>query len=138
MTDAVAIDVDKTVIEVSVSEQNFGVSVDSDDNIAISVSNEPKLVSVNQDNVQVVTAGIQGAPGISEDEIMYAKRVDFVTDVLTYRGEAPVGTLDTEASWRIRKIIFDAGDGDDIEETWADGNAQFDNIWDDRAGLSYS
>ena len=53
-----------------------------------------------------------------------------------YRGTANPGTLTSAASWRIERITI-ATDGD-VTIVHADGNDNFDNIWDNRAGLSYS
>lgn len=80
--------------------------------------------------------GPAGSPGTSEDDIMYSKRVDFVTDTELYRGEATTGSSENSAVWRIRKLVI-AIDGD-VTETWASGNANFDKVWADRASLSYS
>lgn len=55
---------------------------------------------------------------------------------LAYLGHAYPGTAGSVAQWRIQKLVF-GGDGD-VTITWADGNANFDNIWDDRASLSYT
>jgi len=55
---------------------------------------------------------------------------------ITYAGDATPGELTANAVWRIRQISQFA-DGD-ISVLWADGNSNFDNIWDDRLGLSYS
>lgn len=72
---------------------------------------------------------------ISEDDIMYSKRVDFISDVLLYRGEASVGSNTTSPVWRIRKIIF-AVDGD-VQEIWAEGSADFNKIWDNKDSYNY-
>lgn len=74
---------------------------------------------------------------IPEEDIMFSKRIDFVNDNILYRGEAPVGTLDTTPLWRIRKIIFDDGDGDDVKESWADGSESFTKIWTNRLNYNY-
>jgi len=66
-----------------------------------------------------------------------ATRVDFITDNLLYRGEAPAGTADAASGWRIRKITIGAVDGDVIE-TWADGNSNYDNVWDNRLSYTYT
>ena len=68
--------------------------------------------------------------------MVYSKRIDFVNDSVLYRGEASVGTLESAAAWRIRKIVL-ALDGD-VTETWASGTALFDKIWSDRATYNYS
>ncbi len=82
--------------------------------------------------------GPQGPPGPSggEEDVPYAKQTDFVTDDLIYRGEAAVGSLTSASAWRIRKLVI--GVDGDVSETWADGNANFDNVWDNRLSLSYS
>lgn len=72
------------------------------------------------------------------EEEMFAQQVDFVTNDLIYRAEAVPGTATSAASWRIRKIDIDNASKGDIATTWADGNDNFDNVWDDRAILSYS
>lgn len=77
------------------------------------------------------------AGGLSEgDEIVYSKRVDFINDNDLYKGEAAVGSLESNAVWRIRKITL-SSDGD-VTETWAAGTSDFDKIWANRLSLSYS
>lgn len=51
-----------------------------------------------------------------------------------YLGKAFPGSDSGDAKWQIKKI--DESDGTVI--TWADGDSDFDNIWDDRESLSYS
>jgi len=53
----------------------------------------------------------------------------------TYIGEAEPGSLFANPVWRIKRIVED---GPDSVITWADGNSDFDNIWNDRLSLSYS
>ena len=60
--------------------------------------------------------------------------VDSVTDTTFYLGKAAPGTATNSASWQIIKIDESAG----TVTTWADGNIDFDNVWDDRQSLSYS
>ena len=68
----------------------------------------------------------------------YALRYDQDADPPTaaYLGQAVPGTATSAASWRIQKLTF-GGDGD-VTSQWADGDANFNNVWDDRASLSYS
>ena len=75
-------------------------------------------------------------PASGEEDMVYSKRIDFVSDAELYRGEAAVGSTETAASWRIRKIVL-AGDGD-VTETWASGTANFDKQWSLRATYTYS
>lgn len=61
---------------------------------------------------------------------------DAATPTFAYLGKAQVGSLTSAAVWQIQKLEF--GLDGDVTITWADGNAAFDNIWDNRVFLSYS
>ena len=65
-----------------------------------------------------------------------ARRRDWNDDLtVCYEGWAEPGSLNSAPVWRIRKTTFV---GDDSTEQWADGNDNYDNIWDSRASLTYS
>ena len=64
-----------------------------------------------------------------------ALRLDDVGSGVTYLGYASPGVATTAASWQIKKMTET---GDDLAIEWADGDALFDNIWDNRLSLSYS
>jgi len=104
------------------------VEVNTSSNVDISTNATPTTLEVG-------IIGPQGRPGTPEDEIMYSKRVDFIDDSTLYRGEAVPGSSESESVWRIRKITIAADN--DVVETWAGGNDNFDKAWVDRAGLSY-
>jgi len=53
-----------------------------------------------------------------------------------YIGYAQPGTAQAAAGWCIKKLSYDVNGVTDIQ--FANGEAKFINIWDDRAGLSYS
>jgi len=59
---------------------------------------------------------------------------------IIYKGEAAAGSVTSVAVWRMSRITVttDVGGNDDLATEWADGNTNFDNIWDNRASLSYS
>jgi len=54
-----------------------------------------------------------------------------------YIGVAAPGTATTAGAWQIKNLTYDGG-GNLISLKWADGDDQFNNIWDNRAALSYS
>ncbi len=62
-----------------------------------------------------------------------ASRLETVGSV-TYVGVAVVGSLASDNVWQIKKIDETSG----VVITWADGNSDFDNVWDNRASLTYS
>lgn len=53
----------------------------------------------------------------------------------TYLGYATAGTVTSSATWAIKRIIET---GNDAVITWADGDKDYNNIWDNRLSLSYS
>ena len=71
---------------------------------------------------------------ISFGGFKFALRLDTVGDV-DYVGEATIGSTTSAAVWRIKKVDNTGGD---LILQWADGNASFDNIWDNRLSLTYS
>jgi len=69
---------------------------------------------------------------ISFGGFKYTLRLATVGEV-DYVGEAAIGTATSAASWRIKKVDSTTG----IIIQWA-GTGVFDQVWDNRASLSYS
>lgn len=68
----------------------------------------------------------------------YTFALDYDADGnLIYAGKVAIGTAKTAAVWQIKKITYDAN-GNLTDITWADGNKNFDNVWNDRTTLTYS
>ena len=61
--------------------------------------------------------------------------IDEASATVTYVGVAAPNALTSVAVWRIQKIVVS---GTVTSILWADGNNKFDNIWDDRASLTYN
>lgn len=57
-----------------------------------------------------------------------------VSGTTTYIGEAAIGSAQSSAVWRAKKIDESSG----MILTWADGNDSFDNVATDLSALSYS
>lgn len=86
----------------------------------------PKSVQVYQQ----VTAGSGGSRKMDYETI-----VDEANDTTTYVGYAKPGYADTsQANWKIKRIRIS---GTETIIEFADSNADFDNVWDDRASLDY-
>lgn len=62
-------------------------------------------------------------------------RLDEVSSTLFYVGEAAFNQAETSPVWRIKRIQTV---GSVMKVEWANGNDAFQNIWSDRASLSYS
>lgn len=63
-------------------------------------------------------------------------RVDVVDSGTTYVGKAQIGAAEASAVWQIFRML--TGSDGDVTIQWADGDGEFDNIWANRATLSYS
>ena len=84
--------------------------------------------ATTDDRTTVIKPGSEGA--LIVEKIHYAERVDdYTTPNVTYVGKAATGSLTNAAVWQIRKIDVTTG----MVLTWADGDALFNNIWDNRA-----
>lgn len=62
-------------------------------------------------------------------------RVDEVSSTLTYVGDAAIGVSESSAAWRIKRLQTT---GSVLKIMWADGNEFYDNVWADRASLTYT
>jgi vacuolar-type H+-ATPase subunit I/STV1 len=78
-----------------------------------------------------------GGTTVTDEEMPFAKRIDFITDNELYKAEAPVGSLETSPVWRIRKVTIASVDND-VSETWASGNSNYDKVWTNRLSYTYS
>jgi hypothetical protein len=62
------------------------------------------------------------------------QRIDESNPSEIYNGYATAGALTGDPVWAIERV---SRRGDVISYTWADGNENFDNVWDDRLTLNY-
>ena len=65
-----------------------------------------------------------------------AVRWDYASSTTRYQGHASPGTATSVAAWRIKRLTLDSQARHTITE-FADSNGNYDNIWDNRATLSY-
>jgi hypothetical protein len=68
--------------------------------------------------------------------IAYTKRVDTASATVSYIGEAQAGSSESDPVWRIQKSI--SNPEGDINIFFAYGSSKFNQVWADRASLSYS
>ena len=60
--------------------------------------------------------------------------LDEASATVSYIGEAAPASSTSAAVWRIRKLDTTSG----VNLLYADGNTRFDNVWDNRASLTYT
>jgi hypothetical protein len=65
-----------------------------------------------------------------------AIRVDVASSTVTYVGNAKDGSATSDPVWKIKRLTSTAGGN--LVVDYANGNASYLNIWDNRASLSYS
>ena len=68
------------------------------------------------------------------DSIKQAIQIDTSVTNVVYLGYAAIGSSTGASVWQILKINTSSG----AAFTWADGDSNFDNEWDERTNLSYS
>jgi YD repeat-containing protein len=56
---------------------------------------------------------------------------------ITYIGESNTGTSKSAPTWRIKQLSYDTS-GNITEIRWANGDQQFNKIWENRTGYTYS
>jgi hypothetical protein len=102
------------------------------------VSNSPFS---NNPDIQVRTTSLTAGTGANKHvqhvtiESVFTNYIDEISASLAYYGTAAPGSATSAAVWRImRKDVA----GTLTRYLFADGNANCDNIWDNRASLSYS
>ncbi len=66
--------------------------------------------------------------------VQYETRMDEPNSTTTYVGQAAPGSSTSDAVWRIKRILIS---GTETIVEWADGNSDFDNVWNARASLTY-
>lgn len=91
------------------------------------------------DVISMAEHGRQGGDSTKQglkyvEDIAISLRVDVASSTVTYIGKAAPGASAGASVWQIMKI--DTSSGTSI--TWADGDDNYDNEWDERANLSYS
>jgi hypothetical protein len=112
----------------SVEFRDVDVKLDLDgDPVTVRGTNDNTL-EPNEDGSINVTGTIT-----SIDKV-YAVRIDEVNANLSYVGKAEIGSLNSNAVWQIQRVQKTA---QVTSITWADGNSNFDNIWNNRASLTY-
>lgn len=96
----------------------------------------PRSNVIGQDFYQTTVSpqGDKVGLDVSAGSLPLAVRIDEASSTVTYVGKAKPGGAVALAVWQIMKIDETSG----LVITWADGDALFDNIWNDRAGLVYS
>lgn len=126
---------EETVIAGSeVSAVNIGIVEE-----VFNVKEEVSTISVTDKTTVVKPSVAEVQVQIIEDiSVPYAKRTEFVGEDKIYKGRAIPGSLDSDPVWQVWLVTITNIDEGDNNDTWADGNANFDNVWNDYLTLEYT
>ena len=72
---------------------------------------------------------------VEQQPSLVVEKIDQASATVTYIGQAAPGTATSAASWRIQRMSV-SGTVTTLE--YADGDLNFNNVWDNRAALTYS
>lgn len=72
---------------------------------------------------------------VSTRQLAMKTVMDEYSSTVTYIGDADTGSSVASAVWRIKRLTQS---GTILYVEWADGDGQFNNVWNDRTTLSYS
>lgn len=107
--------------------------------VSVTAAYRVRSIEKNAAQVQVVAldVGGTGAESILTGSIptsagAYALRYDEGA-TYTYIASALPGSSDAAAVWQIKRLT-----NTDNTIIWADGDGNFDNVWNDRASLTYA
>lgn len=72
---------------------------------------------------------------LQEDASNFTTKIDSADAATTYIGKALLGTVTSDNKWQIKKISVDENV---TTISFANGDDDFNQIWDNRASLTYS
>lgn len=100
-------------------------------NVQPNLSKLEHIASLQAKRVAIVDA----LGGLVTNNANLARRIDIPDSTTIYKGYAQIGSSDADPVWMMAKIEIV---GNVYSTKWADGNDLFDNIWDNRAALTYT
>lgn len=83
--------------------------------------------------IQSYLDNLQPTPAVAGDGLI--TKIDETNSKDVYIGKANVQTTGADPEWQIMNLVIT---GKITETFFADGDILFDNVWDDRASLTYS
>ncbi len=85
-----------------------------------------------RENAELAVTALASPVSVTTEYLV--TRLDEVGSGISYVGKAEPGSATDAAVWQITKVTEASGD---VVIEYADGDANFNNIWDDRLSLSY-
>jgi hypothetical protein len=84
-------------------------------------------LSYSENDVLIIKNGVLSWEPMGETNYSTRVATDSGDSTIKYVGDAVAGASESASSWRIQKVATISGG---VTITWADGNTNFDNVWD--------
>ncbi len=124
-------------IKVSDGSDTLAVNSDGSINVNLVGTIAVELDAADGDSVKVSDGAndlvVNSDGSINTKPVVYSTRVDEASSTVTYIGKAVPGSDESAAVWQVQMMDTSGV----LTITLADGNDNFDNVWDDRATLTY-
>jgi hypothetical protein len=120
-----------------VTLNNDGIAVDGNNPLPVTLASGGASGGATSDNQVAMIAQLDDIITLitnDQEEKRLTVRLDQVSDTLFYVGKAEIGRLDSGAQWL---IIRYTQTGTILKSEYANGSEAFDQVWNDRATLTY-
>jgi hypothetical protein len=120
-----------------VTLNNDGIVVDSTNPLPVTISSGGASGGATSDNQVAIIAQLDDiieALNTDTEDKRLTVRLDQVSDTLFYVGKALIGKVDADANWLIVRYTQT---GSILKSEYANGSEAFDQVWNDRATLTY-
>lgn len=118
-------------IDVSAIADSIAIADDSGNKVTTTLIGSKRGLDVNVADITLNKSN----DSVSTESFDQSTRIDEASSSVSYFGFAEVGSSEASAVWKIKKM---STSGSQMTITYADGNSSYDNIWANRASLSYS
>jgi hypothetical protein len=120
-----------------VTLNNEGIAVDGNNPLPVTLASGGASGGATSDNQVAMIAQLDDIITLitnDQEEKRLTVRLDQVSDTLFYVGKAEIGRLDSGAQWLIIRYTTV---GSVLKSEYANGSEAFDQVWNDRATLTY-
>ena len=120
-----------------VTLNNDGIAVDGNNPLPVTLASGGASGGATSDNQVAMIAQLDDIITLitnDQEEKRLTVRLDQVSDTLFYVGKAEIGRLDSGAQWLIIRYTTV---GSILKSEYANGSEAFDQVWNDRATLTY-
>jgi hypothetical protein len=114
-----------------------GLPIGADNPLPVTQSGSGASGGATSDNQVTIIAQLDDiitALNTDTEDKRLTVRLDQVSDTLFYVGKALIGKVDTDANWLIVKYTQT---GSILKSEYANGSEAFNQVWNDRATLTY-